>query len=50
MDVEAQVIEWIHQGLLNQILSDDIAQMARLMTIARWCLSKTTMARIMPTL
>jgi glycerophosphoryl diester phosphodiesterase len=35
MDVEAQVVDWIREGLLDQIISDDVAQMARIMNHAR---------------
>jgi glycerophosphoryl diester phosphodiesterase len=33
--VEAQVVDWIREGLLDQIISDDVAQMARIMNQAR---------------
>lgn len=31
MDVEARVVDWVRGGLLDQIISDDVAQMARIM-------------------
>jgi glycerophosphoryl diester phosphodiesterase len=30
VDIEAQVINWVREGLLDQIISDDVAQMARI--------------------
>jgi glycerophosphoryl diester phosphodiesterase len=30
VDIEAQVVQWIREGQLDQIISDDVAQMARL--------------------
>lgn len=35
VDTEAQVVEWIKQGHLDQIMGDDVAQMARLKDMAR---------------
>ncbi|RDW75394.1 hypothetical protein BP6252_06536 [Coleophoma cylindrospora] len=35
VDVEAQVINWVREGLLDQILSDDVAQVARIMEHVR---------------
>lgn len=29
-DVEAQIVDWVRQGLLDQIISDDVAQMVRI--------------------
>lgn len=34
VDVEAKVIEWIRDGQLDQIISDDVAQMANIRSIA----------------
>jgi glycerophosphoryl diester phosphodiesterase len=31
MDVEAKVVDWVREGLLDQIISNDVAQMARIM-------------------
>ena len=35
VDVEAQVIDWVREGLLDQIISDDVAQMDRIMNKVR---------------
>lgn len=35
VDVEAQVVNWIRENQLDQIISDDVAQMARLMNVAQ---------------
>ncbi|RDW66563.1 hypothetical protein BP6252_10198 [Coleophoma cylindrospora] len=35
MDVETRVVSWIREGLLDQIISDDVAQVARIMSTAR---------------
>lgn len=34
VDVEGQVVHWIREGQVDQIISDDIAQVARLMRVA----------------
>lgn len=34
VDVEASVVDWIREGLLDQIISDDVVQMARIRKIA----------------
>ncbi len=35
VDVEARVVDWVREGQLDQIISDDISQMARIMKKAR---------------
>lgn len=35
VDVEAQVVQWIREGQLDQLISDDVAQVARLRDEAR---------------
>ncbi|KAH8809430.1 agrocinopine phosphodiesterase [Xylogone sp. PMI_703] len=30
-DVEAQVVEWVREGLLDQVISDDVAQVVRIL-------------------
>jgi glycerophosphoryl diester phosphodiesterase len=35
VDVEARVVDWVREGLLDQIISDDVAQVARIMNEAR---------------
>lgn len=35
VDVEAQVVQWIREGQLDQLMGDDVAQMARLRDQAR---------------
>lgn len=35
VDVEEQVVKWVRQGLLDQIISDDVTQMVRIRDIAQ---------------
>ena len=35
VDVEAQVVEWVRQGQLDQLISDDVAQVVRIKDLAR---------------
>ncbi|CAG9940618.1 unnamed protein product [Clonostachys rosea f. rosea IK726] len=35
VDVEAQAINWVREGLLDQLISDDVAQVARILSDAR---------------
>lgn len=34
VDVEAQAVEWVREGLLDQVISDDVAQVVRIMNKA----------------
>ena len=31
VDVEAQAVHWVREGLLHQLISDDVAQVVRIM-------------------
>lgn len=35
VDVEARVVEWVREGLLDQLISDDVAQVVRILDQAR---------------
>lgn len=35
VDIEAQAIGWVREGLLDQVISDDVAQVARIIAAAR---------------
>ncbi|KKX26222.1 glycerophosphodiester phosphodiesterase family protein [Rhizobium sp. LC145] len=35
IDVEAQIVQWVREGQLDQLMGDDVAQMARLKELAR---------------
>jgi glycerophosphoryl diester phosphodiesterase len=35
VDIEADVIQWIREGQLDQLISNDVAQVARLKDAAR---------------
>lgn len=35
VDIEAQTVDWVREGLLDQVISDDVAQVARIMKAAR---------------
>ncbi len=35
VDVEAQIVHWVREGQLDQLMGDDVAQMARIRARAR---------------
>lgn len=35
VDVEAQIVQWVREGQLDQLMGDDVAQMARIRDRAR---------------
>ncbi|KAL6408409.1 hypothetical protein AUP68_08266 [Ilyonectria robusta] len=39
VDIEAQAVQWVREGLLDQVISDDVAQVVRIMSQARAGLS-----------